>query len=127
MRVPIAHCLAWPNRISTGAPRLDLARLSTLTFENPDLERFPALQLARDALREGRGLPTVLNAANEVAVAAFLAGALSFYGIAKLVGDAMNDAVRLGTAIEPLTLDEALAVHHVTRDRCLALLAAHGI
>ena len=73
MRIPIAHCLAWPQRIDGPAARLDLAQLATLTFENPDLTRFPALGLARQALEAGGGAPTVLNAANEVAVAEFLA------------------------------------------------------
>src|SRR5215510_2519670 len=64
MRIPIAHCLAWPQRISGPAERLDLARRGSLTFENPDLDRFPALRLARQALEAGAGAPTVLNAAN---------------------------------------------------------------
>lgn len=127
MRVPIAHCLAWPNRMATSSPKLDLAKLGSLTFEAPDLNRFPALQLAQDALREGRGLPTVLNAANEVAVAAFLDGQLDFYGMARLVDAAMNVAVQLGIDSEPLTVEDALAVHHVTRDRSLALLAARPV
>jgi len=126
MRIPIAHCLSWPHRISTASPKLDLAKLSSLTFEAPDLARFPALQLALNALHEGRGLPTVLNAANEVAVAAFLTGRIKFYDMAKLVEDSMNAAVRYGVATEPQTLEEALAVHHVTRDRCLALLAGRS-
>src|SRR5947209_14444822 len=61
MRIPIAHCLAWPQRINGPAPRLDLARAATLSFENPDLDRFPALGLARRALEVGGGAPTVLN------------------------------------------------------------------
>ena len=86
MRIPIAHCLAWPDaRISGPAPRLDLARAATLTFEEPDLDRFPALGLARQALESGGGAPTVLNAANEIAVEAFLNRRLPFGGIAALV------------------------------------------
>ncbi len=73
MRIPIAHCLAWPERINGPAPRLDLAEIATLSFERPDLVRFPALGLARRALEAGGGAPTVLNAANEVAVSEFLA------------------------------------------------------
>ncbi len=72
MRIPIAHCLAWPERINGPAPRLDLAQVATLSFERPDLTRFPALGLARRALEAGGGAPTVLNAANEVAVGEFL-------------------------------------------------------
>src|SRR6185312_7684720 len=85
MRIPIAYCLAWPERIDGPAPRLDLARHSTLTFEEPDMARFPALALARHALELGGGAPTVLNAANEVAVAEFLSRRLSFGGIPALV------------------------------------------
>ena len=80
MRIPIAHCLAWPERIDGPAARLDLAKVRELTFEEPDLDRFPALALARRALGAGGAAPTVLNAANEVAVAEFLAGRLGFAG-----------------------------------------------
>ena len=72
MRVPIAHCLAYPDRIDGPAKRLDLAEIGSLTFEKPDLDRFPALGLAWQALRAGSGATTVLNAANEIAVAAFV-------------------------------------------------------
>ena len=123
MRVPIAHCLFWPQRMATNAPRLDLAKLGSLTFEAPDHARFPALQLAIDALAQGRGLPTVLNAANEIAVSAFLNKRLDFYGMARLVERACNAAIQDGTAREPQTVEEALAVHHIARDRSLALLA----
>ena len=69
MRIPIAHTLAWPERLSTNSPRLNLAKVAKLEFEEPDIAvRFPALRLARDALRAGGGAPTILNAANEVAV-----------------------------------------------------------
>jgi len=72
MRIPIAHCLAWPERIATASPRLDLAAIARLDFSTPDLVQFPALRLAREALVAGGGAPAILNAANEVAVAAFL-------------------------------------------------------
>ncbi|MDX6751034.1 1-deoxy-D-xylulose-5-phosphate reductoisomerase [Geminicoccaceae bacterium 1502E] len=85
MRVPIAYALGWPARLATSAPRLDLAALGRLDFEAPDLARFPALGLARRALREGGGAPTILNAANEVAVAAFLDGRIGFLDIARTV------------------------------------------
>ena len=84
MRVPIAHCLGFPDRVGTRARRLDLAEIGTLTFERPDFDRFPALRVALSALAQGNGLPTVLNAANEVAVAAFLSGACGFRDIARL-------------------------------------------
>ena len=85
MRTPIAHCLGWPDRIKGPAAKLDLAKIGQLTFEAPDFERFPALRIAYDALRTGRGATTVLNAANEVAVAAFIAGKIRFGAIARLV------------------------------------------
>ncbi len=85
MRIPIAHALAWPGRLATSSPKLDLAALGTLEFHAPDPVRFPALRLARDALRAGGGAPTILSAANEVAVEAFLGRRLGFTEIAALV------------------------------------------
>ena len=87
MRVPIAHCLAWPARIATAAPRLDLAAVGRLEFSEPDLEQFPALGLARAALLAGGGAPTILSAANEIAVAAFLQRRIGFLDIAAIVAD----------------------------------------
>ncbi len=85
MRIPIAHTLAWPQRIATAAPRLDLAAIARLDFSAPDEIRFPALRLAREALVAGAGAPTVLNAANEIAVAAFLERRIGFLDIAGIV------------------------------------------
>jgi 1-deoxy-D-xylulose-5-phosphate reductoisomerase len=85
MRVPIAHTLAWPRRIATCAPRLDLAAIGRLEFTAPDTERFPALRLARDALCAGGAAPTILSAANEIAVAAFLERQIGFLDIAAVV------------------------------------------
>jgi 1-deoxy-D-xylulose-5-phosphate reductoisomerase len=85
MRIPIAHTLAWPERLNTNSPRLDLAAVGRLEFLPPDEIRFPALRLARDALRAGGGAPTILNAANEIAVAAFLGGRIGFLEIAAVV------------------------------------------
>jgi 1-deoxy-D-xylulose-5-phosphate reductoisomerase len=85
MRVPIAHALAWPERVASGAQSLDLALVKTLSFERPDPARFPCLQLAYAALRAGGTIPAVLNAANEVAVEAFLAGRLPFTGIGGVI------------------------------------------
>jgi 1-deoxy-D-xylulose-5-phosphate reductoisomerase len=85
MRIPIAYTLGWPERLAAPTPRLDLAAVGRLTFSPPDPVRFPALRLARQALADGGTLPTVLNAANEVAVAAFLAGQLGFLEIAAVV------------------------------------------
>jgi 1-deoxy-D-xylulose-5-phosphate reductoisomerase len=99
MRVPIAHALAYPDRIASGARPLDLAAMKSLSFERPDHERFPCLQLAYAALRAGGTAPTVLNAANEIAVKEFLAGRLPFTAIARVIeqtlqstpgSDAMN-------------------------------------
>ncbi|HYM02796.1 MAG TPA: 1-deoxy-D-xylulose-5-phosphate reductoisomerase [Stellaceae bacterium] len=85
MRTPIANTLGWPDRIPAPSPRLDLAQLGRLTFEAPDPARFPALRLTRSALADGGGAPTILNAANEVAVAAFLDGRIGFLDIADIV------------------------------------------
>jgi 1-deoxy-D-xylulose-5-phosphate reductoisomerase len=115
MRIPIAHCLAWPQRIDGPAARLDLAQLSTLTFENPDLARFPALGLARQALESGAGAPTVLNAANEVAVADFLSQKLKFTGIVALVAATLEAAVRRGLTREPASIEDALSIDHDSR------------
>jgi 1-deoxy-D-xylulose-5-phosphate reductoisomerase len=85
MRIPIASALAWPERIATTCKPLDLATIGHLTFEQPDTVRFPALRLARAAVNEGGAKPAILNAANEVAVAAFLNGQIGFLDIAALV------------------------------------------
>jgi 1-deoxy-D-xylulose-5-phosphate reductoisomerase len=90
MRVPIAHALAWPERIASGAQPLDLASIRHLSFEKPDLARFPCLSLAYAALRRGGTAPAVLNAANEVAVEAFLAGRLPFTGIPGVIADTLD-------------------------------------
>jgi len=124
MRVPIAHCLSYPRRLETRARRMDLATIGTLTFERPDFARFPALRVALDALRAGRGAPTVLNAANEVAVEAFLNRRISFHDIARLVERACEAALQDGTAHEPQSVADALAIDHIARERTRALLAA---
>ena len=85
MRTPIAYALAWPDRIETPTKRLDLAAVGRLTFELPDEHRFPALRVAREALMQGGGCPTVLNAANETAVHAFLEGRIGFLEIVETV------------------------------------------
>jgi 1-deoxy-D-xylulose-5-phosphate reductoisomerase len=90
MRIPIAYALAYPERIPTPAQRLDLARIGSLTFEAPDVERFPALRLARQALEDGGAAPIVLNAANEEAVAAFLARRIGFLDICQTVEEALH-------------------------------------
>jgi 1-deoxy-D-xylulose-5-phosphate reductoisomerase len=90
MRTPIAYALGWPKRIDAPAPKLDLAQIATLTFEKPDPVRFPALRLARQALQTGGSAPTVLNAANEVAVQAFLDRRIGFLDIARLVEETLE-------------------------------------
>ena len=85
MCTPIAHALAWPERISAPVPALDLFKIKNLNFEQPDLERFPALSLAKEAMQAGGCVPAILNAANEVAVAAFLSGKLAFTQITQLI------------------------------------------
>ena len=89
MRVPIAHALAYPERIDSGVAPLDLAAARNLSFERPDFARFPCLGLAYDALARGGTAPAVLNAANEVAVEAFLAGRLAFTGIAGVIAETL--------------------------------------
>ncbi|WP_419814458.1 1-deoxy-D-xylulose-5-phosphate reductoisomerase [Glacieibacterium sp.] len=111
MRTPIAYCLAWPERMATPSERLDLAKIGSLTFEAPDLLRFPALQLAMDALRAGGSAPCVLNAANEVAVAAFIAGQVGFLDIAAIVGDTLDEI----DAPDCVTLADVMAVDAAAR------------
>jgi 1-deoxy-D-xylulose-5-phosphate reductoisomerase len=90
MRIPIAYTLAWPERMETPCERLDLVKVGSLQFEAPDLERFPALALAREALRGGGARPAVLNAANEVAVASFLEGKIGFLDIASIAAESLQ-------------------------------------
>lgn len=92
MRTPIAHTLAWPERMDTPVENLDLARIGELTFQAPDPTRFPALRLARQVLQTGGNAPTILNAANEIAVGAFLAGEIGFLDISGLVEEALAEA-----------------------------------
>jgi 1-deoxy-D-xylulose-5-phosphate reductoisomerase len=122
MRIPIAHCLAWPRRINGPAARLDLAKVRELTFEAPDLDRFPALALARRAMESGGAAPTVLNAADEVAVAEFIAGRIGFTAIAALVEATLDAAGRRDLLAEPTTIDAAMAVDHIARNLAKDLL-----
>lgn len=122
MRTPIAHCLAWPHRIDGPATQLDLAKIGQLTFEAPDPVRFPALRLVQEALRLGGAAPTVLNAANEVAVAAFLDRKIPFGGIPRLVEATMNAVIRDGSAKAPQSVEDALAIDHMARKTAANLL-----
>ena len=109
MRTPIAHALAYPERIEAGVAPLDLFRIGTLTFERPDPGRFPCLRLAYEALERGGNAPAVLNAANEVAVAAFLAGELSFTRIAAVIEAALGEVAQseISRLDDVLMADEA--------------------
>ena len=118
MRVPIASTLAWPARMDTPCEPLDLAAIGTLTFRAPDEERFPATRLARQAAEAGGGIPAVLNAANEVAVAAFLAGQLGFTRIAAHVEDVLSGYAPPA----PANLDDVIALDAETRRRARALM-----
>ena len=122
MRIPIAHCLAWPRRLDGPAPRLDLAKLRELSFETPDTARFPALALARRALATGGAAPTVLNAADEIAVGEFIAGRIGFPAITALVEATLDAAAARGLLAEPANVDGALAVDHIARSLASALL-----
>ncbi|WP_425502047.1 1-deoxy-D-xylulose-5-phosphate reductoisomerase [Prosthecomicrobium pneumaticum] len=114
MRIPIAHCLAWPERVAVATPRLDLTAVGTLTFEKPDSDRFPSLALAYEALRAGDWATTVLNAANEVAVEAFLDGAIGFLDIASVVRDGLDRAA--GARVENgATIADTLALDAAAR------------
>ena len=106
MRTPIAHALAWPTRISSGVAPLDFMQVAGLHFEEPDTNRFPLLRLAFDAQREGGTAPAVLNAANEVAVAAFLSGDVAFLQLNEVVEKTLN-AVKISPASDLSTIIEA--------------------
>jgi 1-deoxy-D-xylulose-5-phosphate reductoisomerase len=111
MRIPIAHTLAWPARMATRSPRLDLAAMARLDFAQPDSVRFPALRLAREALRAGGGAPAILNAANEIAVESFLQHKIGFLDIAGTVARVL-DAMGAPPAD---TLDEVMALDTAAR------------
>ncbi len=118
MRTPIAYAMAWPERIAAGVGPLDLFKIGRLDFFAPDFERFPCLRLAYQVLGEGGTAPAILNAANEVAVAAFLDGRLSFPGIA-----ALNEAVLGALTAHPAhDLDDVIAADAQARERAAALL-----
>ncbi len=122
MRTPIAYSLAWPERMAAPTKRLDLTELGTLTFETPDPERFPALRLAREVLLAGGSAGTVLNAANEVAVAAFLAGRIGFLAIAGVVEATLDANVDLLGA-DRSNVEDVLAIDAEARVSAQSLLA----
>lgn len=109
MRTPISYTLAWPHRMTAPSARLDLGQIATLTFETPDSERFPALRLAREALKTGGSAPTILNASNEVAVAGFLDGRLGFLDIPRVVAETLEKMPSgvIGSVDDVLSIDAA--------------------
>ncbi|MEE8548768.1 MAG: 1-deoxy-D-xylulose-5-phosphate reductoisomerase [Alphaproteobacteria bacterium] len=122
MRTPIAYALAWPKRIAAPAERLDLARIGTLTFEEPDLDQFPTLLLARRALQHGGGAPAVLSAANEIAVEGFLAGRIGFLDISRVVEKTLESMP--DTAVE--TLDDVYGIDAEARRAAERLVNGPG-
>jgi 1-deoxy-D-xylulose-5-phosphate reductoisomerase len=115
MRTPIAHCLAWPRRIDGAAARLDLAQVRELTFEAPDPARFPSIPLARRVMELGGAAPAVMNAADEVAVAEFIAGRIGFPAIVALVDATLEAASGRGLLADPASVEAAIAVDHTAR------------
>jgi 1-deoxy-D-xylulose-5-phosphate reductoisomerase len=122
MRTPIANTLGWPKRIPAPSPRLDLAALGQLTFEAPDPERFPALRIARAAMEEGGAAPIILNAANEVAVAAFLDSAIGFLDIAAIVEECLGILERAPIA----ALDDVYETDRASRELARRLVGNGG-
>lgn len=118
MKVPIASCLAWPARMETGCQPLDLPAIGQLTFFAPDEVRFPATRLAREAVHAGGAAPATLNAANEVAVAAFLAGKIAFTRIAAIVAQTLDCAI----SSAPASFEEVLTVDGDARRRAAQIL-----
>ncbi len=120
MRTPIAYALGWPHRMAAPSDRLDLGKIATLTFQPPDFERFPCLDLARSALSVGGSAPTVLNAANEVAVYGFLNRKIGFLDIARIVGDTLERI----EVTWPTRLDEIFDLDRAAREVAESLLAS---
>jgi 1-deoxy-D-xylulose-5-phosphate reductoisomerase len=118
MRIPIAYAMAWPERIATPAVRLNLSQIGSLTFEAPDLERFPCLALAWDAMRAGGSAPCILNAANEIAVAAFIAGQAGFLDIDAIVAETLATVPHGPMA----SLDDVMAVDTAARAAARAIV-----
>ena len=117
MRTPIAHALSYPERIESGVAQLDITKIGQLNFVQPDLQRFPCLGLAFEALRCGGTAPAVLNAANEIAVQAFLDRRIGFLAIAEVIADVMNRVPNL----------PALDMSTVLHQDALARAAAHEV
>ncbi|MEP2944063.1 MAG: 1-deoxy-D-xylulose-5-phosphate reductoisomerase [Hyphomicrobiales bacterium] len=118
MRTPIAHCMGHPERISAPVERLNLAKLGSLTFEEPDYDRFPMLGLALEALVKGDIATNLLNAANEIAVHQFLNNGLSFYGMSDLVANVLDEGLKNFSSSQSIeSLEEAIEVDHFARNK----------
>ncbi len=122
MRTPIAYSLAWPDRVAAPVPRLDLAQIGNLTFENPDIVKFPAIGLAREVLKMGAAAATTMNAANEVAVHGFLAGRIGFLDIVSVVEDTLERS-KLG---DVASLGEVVEIDNEAREIANALIVSAG-
>ena len=122
MRTPIAYSLAWPDRLAAPVPRLDLAQIGSLTFENPDIIKFPAIGLAREVLKMGAAAATTMNAANEVAVHGFLAGRIGFLDIVSVVEETLERS-KLG---DIASLGEVVEIDGEAREIANALIVSTG-
>lgn len=128
MRTPIAHALGWPERLASGVESLDLVRSGRLEFEAPDLERFACLRLARTAAEAGGTAPTVLNAANEIAVGAFLGGQLAFVDIPRVIGEVLQrHSVRSANSLQDVMVADAWARRQAHAEVSIAAAAAAGV
>ena len=123
MRIPIAHTLAWPERMETPCQRLDLVAVARLDFEEPDLVRFPALALAREVLREKGAKPAILNAANEIAVASFLDSRLPFLDIATIARQVLEGYAPPA----PASLDDVIEIDAEARRRAVELVGEYRL
>jgi len=126
MRTPIASTLAWPDRTPSPSAKLDFAKVNNLTFEAPDSKRFPALRLAREAIAAGGIYPASLNAANEIAVAAFLSGGLKFLDIAAITEQVLDMAGRCDGPASLTSLEEAVAADEQARRMAREIVAARA-
>ena len=120
MREPIQFALSFPDRLTLDNKKLDFASLGTLTFEKPDMEKFPCLGLAFEAIGRGGNIPCVMNAANEAAVASYLRGEIGFYDISDIISDCMAGA----EFVENLTIDDLIAIndetYRIAAEKCAA-------
>ncbi len=123
MRIPISFALGFPERITSGASFLDFSELKKLTFQKPDFERFPLLRLAYEALRIGRSAPAVLNAANEVAVEAFLKGRIKFTDIYRIVSLVMEES----PVVEIMSIEDVLSVHEESKRKAQKLMESFAL